>query len=194
MVAPALMSKEVKDIGSSCTIEREIIFFWNDVDISPLEHRKMVVLETCSLLKRDYMAFFPDSFSPYLYFYLPFIKDMRLLFHSSTCEVKVMKVLNFMHYRLAPYNWGFVKALEIMWRGLEGEVLELKVNLVANSNTYFGRAKKKMSFFYPIVDLSMLDILKVIHNGQLVDDKEMSPFVYPNIPQLRASRIAVMAI
>lgn len=39
---------------------------------------------------------------------------------------------------------------------------KLKDYLVANSNTYFGRAKEHASFFYNSLDPSMLDIFKVI--------------------------------
>lgn len=51
---------------------------------------------------------------------------------------------------------------------------ELKGELVETSDTYFGRANEQMSLFYPTLDMRVLDILKVIHDGQLVNYKEVS--------------------
>ncbi|CAI8598946.1 unnamed protein product [Vicia faba] len=57
---------------------------------------------------------------------------------------------------------------------LDGEVSELKNNLVVTSGTYFGHAKEQVSFFFPSLDLGMLDIFKIIHDGQLMDEEEAS--------------------
>lgn len=48
---------------------------------------------------------------------------------------------------------------------LEGSVWELKVEMVDTYGTYFGCAKVRVSFLYPTLDLSMMDIFKVICDG-----------------------------
>lgn len=78
MVAPSLVSKDVKDIGFSYTTEEEVISFRTKVDISSWEDENMFFLEVCTPSERDTMANPHDSPSPNFYFYLPLIKDMRL--------------------------------------------------------------------------------------------------------------------
>lgn len=52
---------------------------------------------------------------------------------------------------------------------------KLKEDLVVTSSTYFTSVKEHGSLFYLILGLNMLDIFKVIHDGQLLDDEELSP-------------------
>lgn len=47
--------------------------------------------------------------------------------------------------------------------------------MVDTYGTYFGCAKVRVSFLYPTLDLSMIDIFKVICDGQLEGDREVSP-------------------
>lgn len=57
----------------------------------------------------------------------------------------------------------------------EGKLSECKEKLVKISNIYFERVNEKMSFFHPDMDLSQLDLFKVIKDGQLVDEKDKTP-------------------
>lgn len=46
---------------------------------------------------------------------------------------------------------------------------------MAISGTYFECTKEQVSFFYPTLDLGMLDIFKVICDAQLVDEEKVPP-------------------
>lgn len=60
MFAPSLVYKEVKDIGSSWSIEEKIIFFWNKVEVSSLEDEEKFILEACSPIEKVNMAISHD--------------------------------------------------------------------------------------------------------------------------------------
>lgn len=68
---------------------------------------------------------------------------------------------------------------------LEEEVSNLADELVLTSSVYFERTRGQITFLYPLLDLSKLDFLKVICNGQLVDDETVSPWgqKVPLLPQ-----------
>lgn len=68
MIASTIVSKEVEDIVSSCTIGGKIIFFWKEVGISYLEDEEMVVLEVCLSKHMIHMAISPKSSFPYFCF------------------------------------------------------------------------------------------------------------------------------
>lgn len=42
---------------------------------------------------------------------------------------------------------------------------------MSTSGIYYEWEKEQVSFFYPQLDLGKLDFLKVVYNGQLVDDE-----------------------
>lgn len=44
-----------------------------------------------------------------------------------------------------------------------------------NSYQYFERAKERITFLYPALDLSQMNLFKVVHDIQLVEQKEVRP-------------------
>lgn len=51
------------------------------------------------------------------------------------------------------------------------KVSKLNNEVVYTSDIYFERAKEQVSFLYPNLDLSQMEFLKVIYDGQLVDEE-----------------------
>lgn len=45
----------------------------------------------------------------------------------------------------------------------------LKDDLAETSNIYFERAKEKITFLNPELDLRPMDMFKIVHDGQVVD-------------------------
>lgn len=118
MVDYVVMSKEVGDIGS-LELLKKTIFFRKKVDVSSLEDEEMVIFQVCLRIDRFNLAIPPDSSSSYLYFYLHFLKGMRIRFPFSPFEAEVLRVLNFLASQLEPNCCGFVRAFEIVCQGLE---------------------------------------------------------------------------
>lgn len=58
---------------------------------------------------------------------------------------------------------------------LEGDLSQLKDKLVENSYQFFERENERISFLYPALDLSQMNLFKVVHDSQLVEEKEARP-------------------
>lgn len=65
---------------------------------------------------------------------------------------------------------SLVEALNYL-KGLKEEASLLKDEIVVASDLYFERARKQVSFLYPDLDLSKMDLFQVVQDVQLVDDE-----------------------
>lgn len=119
MIAPSVVSKEAKDIRSSCITKDHILFFrkkngdvffsrWKDGHLgglSPLEKVTMVV------------PF--ESPSPYFYFFLPLTRNMRDLFPFSPFPRKVLWILNVAPLKLICNSWDLIRVFKMVCEGME---------------------------------------------------------------------------
>lgn len=75
---------------------------------------------------------------------------------------------------------------------LENEVLELIDEVVSSSNIYSECPKKHVSFLYPNLDLSQMDLLKVVCGGQLVDEEVFASWYPKSISRIEDTQGGVM--
>lgn len=54
---------------------------------------------------------------------------------------------------------------------LNEEISTLKDDLVETADLYFKRDKEHVAFFHPRLDLSWMNLFKVVWEGQLVDNR-----------------------
>ena len=75
-------------------------------------------------------------------------------------------------------NWAAEKGdlekkagdLEKELSGAKEEVENCKMALVSQFEDGFDRAKSQVAFLFPELDLSALDSLKIVHEGELTDE------------------------
>lgn len=72
----------------------------------------MIILEACSSIERVNMVI-PHDLS-YFLFYLPIVKDTRVILPFSNFEAQVIRVINIARSQSASNSWGFVRAFEIV--------------------------------------------------------------------------------
>lgn len=79
--------------------------------VASSEDEDMVILEASSPSEKVAMPVSYGLPSPYFHFYLPFIKDMRVLlpFHPRGSEDSECCALH-----LVPNIWGFIRAFEVI--------------------------------------------------------------------------------
>lgn len=83
---------------------------------SSSEDEGMAILEACLPSERVTIHVYSNPSSHYFYFYLTFIKNMRifLTFFSFITEV-----LNVAPSHMLPNSYDFIKDFEMVWEGLE---------------------------------------------------------------------------
>ena len=64
------------------------------MEVFSSDDEDMVILEACSSSEIGNMLVFSNPPSSYFYLYLPFIKDMRVVFPLSPFSMEVLRVLN----------------------------------------------------------------------------------------------------
>lgn len=62
------------------------------------------------------------------------------------------------------------------------------------SDFYFERENEKATFLYPELDLSQMDIFKVVCDSQLVEEEEVSPMRSPSCLLIRESKLILREI
>lgn len=58
-------------------------------------------------------------------------------------------------------------------------------DLMETSDVYFYQTKEKMTFFYPGLGLCLMDMLKDVCEGRLMDDTYDLPLVEPIVPPVK---------
>lgn len=64
----------------------------------------------------------------------------------------------------------FLDVVILLQKYLEKEILDLTNELVSTSGTSFEKVKEQIFFWYPTVDLGLLDPFKVVRDGVMVDE------------------------
>lgn len=68
-----------------------------------------------------------------------------------------------------------LNATLLFQQALEAEVLELTDEVMSTYGVYFERFKEKIYLLCPTLNLSQMDFLKVVCDGELVDEEATTP-------------------
>lgn len=60
-------------------------------------------------------------------------------------------------------------------KNLVKKVFTLKNDLVGTYDLYFKQEKEQVAFLYPVMNLSWMDLFKIVKGGQLVDYEYVPP-------------------
>lgn len=114
MSISSIMSKDVRDFRSSYTFDEQILLFWSGMKVSSSGDEDWVILEACSPSERVTTLVSSDHPSSHFFFYLYFIKDMKVLFPISHFSMEVLRVFNIVSSQLFSNNWGYIRAFEMV--------------------------------------------------------------------------------
>lgn len=87
-------------------INEYILSFQEEMNFPSLKEKEEVILEAYSASQRVTMT--TPSTCPYLYFYIPLIKDMGALLHFTPLAMEVLGVLNIAPSQLTLTSWALI--------------------------------------------------------------------------------------
>lgn len=110
------MPKDAKDIWPYYSFGEQILSFQTEMKVSSSEDEGMAILEAFLPSERVTIHVFSNLSSHDFYFYLTFIKNMRIFL---TFFSFIKEVLNVAPSHMLPNSYDFIKDFEMVWESLE---------------------------------------------------------------------------